>query len=182
MSVLVVAATQLELSSVEGAETLCCGIGPVEAAVATAAALATARPAAILHIGIAGARTLEPGRLAIGSQALYCDLDDPGSMIEKVERTAPDPALLEAARTALPDAAVVPIATAARVGGGRTCADVEAMEGFAVLRAAEAAGVPAIELRAVSNRYDTPRAEWRIVEAIESLARAVPLLIEAFGA
>ncbi len=38
---------------------------------------------------------------------------------------------------ALPAAVVLPIATSARVGGGHACCDVEAMEGFAVLRAAE---------------------------------------------
>ncbi len=54
----------------------------------------------------------------------------------------PDPALLAAARRALPEARVLPIGTSARVGGTSGC-DVEAMEGFAVLRAAELAGVPA---------------------------------------
>jgi len=181
-TVLVVAATQLELANVNGADTLCCGIGPVEAAIATAAALAADRPSAILHIGIAGARHLETGRLAIGSEAIYCDLIDHMSRIERVVRAAPDPALLAAARKALPEVAVVPIATSARVGGGQAHAEVEAMEGFAVLRAAEAAGVPAIELRAVSNAFDAPREEWRIDEALAALARAVPLLIEAFGA
>jgi futalosine hydrolase len=182
VSVLVVAATELELEKVEGADTLCCGIGPVEAAIVTAAALAVAKPSALLHIGIAGARRLEPGRLAIGVEALYCDLRDPGSRIERIERVEPDPLLLAAARAALPDAAAVPIATAARVGDGHACAEVEAMEGFAVLRAAKVAGVPALELRAVSNAFDAPRAEWRVDEAVGALADAVPRLIEAFGA
>jgi propanediol dehydratase small subunit len=53
----------------------------------------------------------------------------------------PDPALLAAARRALPEAAVLAIGTSARVGG-TDGVDVEAMEGFAVLRAAELAGVP----------------------------------------
>ena len=154
--VLVVAATELELAKIMGVETLCCGIGPVEAAIATTAALAATRPPALLHIGIAGARTLQPGSLAIGAEAVYCDLCDHGSRIERVLRAEPDPVLLAAARKTLPGAAVVPIATAARVGAGHACADVEAMEGFAVLRAAEAAGVPAIELRAVSNAFDAP--------------------------
>jgi futalosine hydrolase len=180
--VLVVGATELEIANIAGAETLCCGVGPVEAAIATAAALAVTKPTALLHIGIAGARRLVPGQVAVGVEALYCDLDDHGSRIERILRTEPDPALLAAARKALPRAAVVPIATAARVGGGRECADVEAMEGFAVLRAAEAAGVPAIEVRAVSNAFDAPRADWRIDEALEALEQAVPLLIEAFRA
>ena len=79
-----------------------------------------------------------PGRLVLGSEALYCDLHNAASGIELVDRAAPDPRLLAAARAALPEAAVEPIATAARVGDGHACADVEAMEGFAVLRAAPA--------------------------------------------
>ena len=37
---LVVAATERELAFVEGAETLCCGVGPVESALQTARSLA----------------------------------------------------------------------------------------------------------------------------------------------
>src|SRR5215831_5210552 len=46
---LVVAATQPELDFVTGVETLCCGIGPVEAALATARRLSESRPRAIVH-------------------------------------------------------------------------------------------------------------------------------------
>jgi futalosine hydrolase len=180
--VLVVAATMFELAFVAGAETLCCGIGPVEAAATTARALAEGPPEALLHIGIAGARDLEPGALVIGEEAVYCDLADAASSLPRIERAVPDKRLLEAARSAIPEGHVLPIATSARVGAGRTCAAVEAMEGFAVLRAAAIAGVPAIELRAVSNVFDAARSEWRIDEAIAALARAVPTLIEAFDA
>jgi futalosine hydrolase len=180
--VLVVAATELELANIVGADTLCCGVGPVEAAIATAAALAVTKPTALLHIGIAGARNLAPGQVAVGAEAVYCDLTDHGSRIERVLRAEPDPALLAAAREALPGAAVVPIATTARVGDGHRCADVEAMEGFAVLRAAHAAGVAAIEVRAVSNAFGAPRADWHIDEALKALGEAVPPLIEAFRA
>ena len=180
--VLVVAATPFELAFVEDAETLCCGIGPVEAAVATAAALERTRPAAVLHIGIAGARTLEPGALVIGSEAVYCDLVNPKSALPKVERLAPDAALLAQAARALPEAHVEPIATTARVGGGAACAGVEAMEGFAVLRAAALAGVPAVELRAISNGFGDDRAAWRVDDALAALAQAVPRVLEAAGA
>ena len=81
----------------------------------------------------------------------------PTRTFPRVERATPDPALLATARRLLPEAAVLPIGTSARVGGGASCADVEAMEGFAVLRAAAAAGVPALELRAVSNGYGADR-------------------------
>ena len=118
----------------------------------------------------------------IGEESVYCDLVDATRSFPRIVRAAPDPRLLELARATLPDAHVLPIATSARVGGGATCADVEAMEGFGVLRAAAEAGVPALELRAVSNLFSSPRSEWRIDAAIAALAEAVFALLEAFDA
>jgi nucleoside phosphorylase len=175
--VLVVAATERELACADGAEVACCGIGPVEAALRTAHAIAGLRPAVVLHIGIAGARMLEPPALVLGSEAVYCDLVDAASTIPRVERVSPDPELLAAARAALPHAHLRPIGTSARVGGGTGC-EVEAMEGFGVLRAAALAGVPAVELRAVSNAVDeADRARWRFADAFAALADAVPTLV-----
>jgi len=170
----VVAATERELAGAAGAATLACGIGPVEAAAATAQALAVQRPAALLHVGIAGARRLEVAQLVIGSEAVYEDVAG-GALVPC--RVQPDAALLERARRALPEAQVLPIGTSAHVGGTSVCT-VEAMEGFAVLRAAELAGVPAVEVRAVSNAIDEPdRARWRFDDALAALERALPLLL-----
>ena len=44
---------------------------------ATARAIAEERPRAVLHVGIAGARGLEPLTLVLGSEALYCDAAGP---------------------------------------------------------------------------------------------------------
>jgi nucleoside phosphorylase len=94
-------------------------------------------------------------------------------------RVLPDPTLLERARAALPGARVVSIGTTARVGGTAGC-PVEAMEGFAVLRACGLAGVPALEVRALANEIDEPdRRRWRLDDAIEVLRGAVPVLLEA---
>jgi nucleoside phosphorylase len=93
----------------------------------------------------------------------------------------PDPALLARARAALPDARVTAIATSARIGGG-SAFEVEAMEGFAVLRAAAEAGIPALELRAVSNGYADARADWRVAAALAALADAVARLKDVFDA
>jgi len=172
--VLVVAATERELVAVAGAETLVCGIGPVEAAVATARALAERRPAVILHVGIAGARRLAPLALVLGSEAIYSDAAGP----LVAARALPDPALLTRLRGAFPDAHVAPIGTSARVGGGRL--DIEAMEGFAVLRAAELAGVPAVEARVVSNELgESDRALWCFDEAFARIAELLPTLVSA---
>ena len=176
---LVVAATERELELVAGADTLCTGIGPVEAAVATTRRLAERRPEAILHIGIAGSTKLEPPALVLGAESIYCDLIDAGSLLPRVERLKPEPRLLESLGRALPDAHVLPIATSARVGGGAAF-EVEAMEGFAVLRAAALAGVPAVELRAVSNAVgEHDRGRWRIDDALAELQGAVRRVLEA---
>ncbi|HYA09668.1 MAG TPA: hypothetical protein VEG24_08745 [Gaiellaceae bacterium] len=178
---LVVAATERELAIVEGAETFCCGVGPVESALQTARALAARRPDAVLHVGIAGARGLEPPALVLGSESVYEDVIDPASALARVERVSPDARLLAAARAALPQALVLPIATSGRVGGAFGC-EVEAMEGFGVLRAAELAGVPAVELRAVSNHTgEQDRGRWRIDDALAALGDATATLIAALG-
>ncbi len=174
--VLVVAATDRELALIEGVETFCCGIGPVEAGLQTARRIAESRPAAVLHVGIAGAHDIEPPTLVLGSEAVYCDILDLNRTLPRVERAHPDPALLDRARAALPEALVLPIGTTGKVGGGTGC-DVEAMEGFGVLRACELAGVPAVELRAISNAVGEPdRAKWRLDEAFAALAAALQRL------
>ena len=172
--ILVVAATEAELAGAAGAETLVCGIGPVEAAAATARTLAERRPDAVLNVGIAGATGIAPPALVIGSEARYCDISgDLAARIPRIERVEPDPGLVARARAALPEALVRPIGTTAYVGRGTDC-EVEAMEGFAVLRAAALAGVPAIEVRAVSNTVDElDRARWRFDDALAALADAV---------
>jgi futalosine hydrolase len=172
--ILVVAATERELAGIDGAAGLACGIGPVEAAAATARALSQQVPTALLHVGIAGARGLEAPQLVIGSEAVYEDAAG-GPLVPG--RVLPDQDLLARARRALPEARVLPIGTSARVGGTSGCT-VEAMEGFAVLRAAQLAGVPAVEVRAVSNDVEeADRARWRFDEALAALDDALSRLL-----
>jgi nucleoside phosphorylase len=180
--ILVVAATERELAGAAGALTLCCGVGPVEAAAATAASLAAHRPAAVLHVGIAGARRgsgIVPVSIVIGSESIYVDLDS-GDWAPRV--ITPSSELLAAARRALPGAALRSIGTSARVGGAKDC-DVEAMEGFGVLRAAQRAGVPAVEVRAIANEIEeADRSRWRFDEAFAAVASATPRLLAELAA
>ena len=56
---------------------------------------------------------------------------------------------------------------------------MEAMEGFSVLRAAELAGVPAVEVRTISNRpAEADRGLWRIDDALARIGEIVPALLE----
>lgn len=176
--ILVVAATARELATPDGWLALQCGVGPVEAAAATTAAIGTLHPTAILHVGIAGARRargLRPASFVIGSESRYCDLEvspdwAPGSV-------AASALLLAAVQRVLPDSPTLPIGTSARVGGTTGC-EVEAMEGFGVLRAAQLSGVPAVEVRAVSNAVEEhDRAHWYFDEAFAAITEVTPRLV-----
>lgn len=50
------------------------------------------------------------------------------------------------------------------------------MEGAAFFAVAAALGVPAAEVRAVSNRVGEPFGVWRVADACEALARELALL------
>jgi futalosine hydrolase len=171
LDVLLVAATEPELGGREG---LVCGVGPVEAATATARALALRNWRAVLHVGVAGGRGLAAGALVIGSEAVYCDLSAAVSLIDRV---AADARLVAAAQRVIPDAPIIPIGTSAAVGGAGSDLTVEAMEGFGVLRAAALAGVPAVEIRAISNEIGDDRSRWHVTEAIAAISRVTPALL-----
>ncbi len=93
--ILLVAATDRELCGHDG---LVCGVGPVEAAAATARTLALRSFDAVLHVGLAGARGVPVGSLVVGTEAVYCDLSAEWPVVERV---AADPALVAAVAAAL---------------------------------------------------------------------------------
>ncbi len=177
--VLVVAATAAELAPAEGWRTLCCGVGPVDAAAVTAAALAAERPLAVLHVGIAGARrasALVPPAVVVGIASIYGDLGVPEQWAPR--RLAAPADLVAAACRAVPGACRLVIGTSGRVGHTVDC-PVEAMEGFAVLRAAALAGVPAIEVRVISNAIEEgDRAKWQFDEAFAVVRAITPALVQ----
>ncbi|MCC6929391.1 MAG: hypothetical protein IT359_10415 [Gemmatimonadaceae bacterium] len=178
--ILVIAATPRELATSAGWRTLLCGVGPVEAAASTAAAIEASRPAAILHVGIAGGRrraAFPPASLVIGREARYDDLVIPEPWSPDTVQASRE--LLGAVQRAFPGVPTCVIGTSGRVGGSADC-DVEAMEGFAVLRAAERAGVPAIEVRAIANEIEEEdRARWHFAAAFAAISAATPQLVAA---
>jgi futalosine hydrolase len=175
--ILLVAATNEELAPLLGTRAITSGLGPVDAALATQAALADGEPQAVLHVGIAGARRgsgLALLDVVIGSVSIYSD-HRLRTLPPPVERA--DTRLVDAARRAQPNAHVLPIATSGHVGGG-SGADVEAMEGYGVLRAASRAGIPAVEVRVLSNEVEEDdRTQWRFAEAFAVLQSILPDLV-----
>lgn len=151
---------------------------------ATTSQVSVKPPGAVLHVGVAGGRRLTPGAIVLGTEAVYCDLE---TEVPVVDRAVPDSALLAALQSAFPESISLPIATSAAVSGPTSTAThefrVEGMEGFAVLRACEAAGVPAVELRVVSNDIgEGNRALWMMRRAVEVLDDAVPRALAALDA
>lgn len=172
MSILIVCAVAAELGALrrrDGVEVVAVGVGPVEAAAGTARALAGRRFEAAINAGIAGGFR---GRAAVGDAVAVAveyyvelGLEDGTAFplpdgLTLLRRADADTQLLRACRdprvrarigTGISSATVTSTDTRAAELAARFGADVESMEGFAFLRAADAAGVPAVELRGVSN-------------------------------
>ncbi|HEX8807183.1 MAG TPA: hypothetical protein VF741_09540, partial [Candidatus Aquilonibacter sp.] len=63
----------------------------------------------------------------------------------------------------------------------RRGAEIESMEGFAVLRAAQLAGVPAVEVRGISNIVgDRTQSEWNFDAGIHGLRRVLNATLDLF--
>ncbi len=169
------------------------GVGPVEAAAATAHALEGLRgqgglPDVIISIGSAGSRTLDHARVYRVTEVSYRDMDASVLGFPKGETPYPRlPAVLPLAEgpSALPRAR---LATGASVVSGAAYdavdADMVDMETFAVVRAAARFGVPVVGLRGVSDgRSDLSRLEhWTdaLAEIDQRLAEALDLLQDHF--
>jgi adenosylhomocysteine nucleosidase len=136
------------------------GVGPVEAAAATAAGLAALdhagrRPDLVFSLGSAGSRALEHAGIYQISSDAYRDMD--ASLLGFHRGVTPfldEPAVIEIPHR-LPGVPVASIATGASIvsGGGydAIAADMVDMESFAVLRAARRFDVPMIGLRGISD-------------------------------
>lgn len=187
----------------DGVDAIVSGVGRSAAAGAVAWNLAQRSYDCVLNVGVAGA--LSAGRLALGdlvagSEAVFHEeglitaaghqsmtaLGFPLTEGDEVtNRIAADPMLLRY----LTDVCerVGPIATVAGCSGsdaaaseveGRTGACAEAMEGASVLVTARRLGVPAVELRAISNTTgDRAAQQWDLDGAIERLAAALASLL-----
>jgi futalosine hydrolase len=196
--ILVVCALSPELRYVSPraeVEVIASGVGPVEAALATARALALKSYDVVINAGIAGAFRdgarvgqavivatewlaelgLEGGGDLVlpGGAALYaCERADG----ELLRRTLALGLVVQSGVTVT--AVTTTEATAERLRA-RYGAGVESMEGFSVLRAAAQAGVPALEVRGISN-YVGPReaSEWNFNAGAQAAARALDAILD----
>ena len=165
------------------------GVGPVEAAVETTAALAglaqaDALPDLVICLGSAGSQTLDHGRVYWIDEVAYRDMD--ASVLGFARGVTPFldlPASLTLA-SGPQGQPYARLATGASVVSGEAYDDIDAdmvdMETYAVVRAAARFGLPVIGLRGVSDgRADlTGLSDWTDTLHIidEGLAEALDLL------
>ncbi|MUT64780.1 futalosine hydrolase [Paenibacillus sp. NEAU-GSW1] len=182
------------------------GVGPVEAAVGAATALALAGDGAyrlVISAGIAGGFVgrAAVGSLVVASELIAADLgaetpegfrrvDELGFGSAAIAADAELAArLAKALRASGLETAHGPILTLSTVTGTAETAEAlaarvpgacaEAMEGFGIAAAARRHGLPALELRAISNPVGPrDRSAWRIKEALQSLEAASAVLLE----
>jgi futalosine hydrolase len=157
------------LRSREGVHVVAVGVGPVEAAHGTARALAARRYGAVINAGIAGGfrDRCTVGDAVVVAREDYADLGledgtafplpEGAALVRTVEAHGSllqpflDGLIPVIVGRGVTSATVTSSAARALLLAQRYRPDVESMEGFAVLRAAEQVGVPAIEIRGVSN-------------------------------
>jgi len=200
MRVLIVTAVQVEadaIGPIGNAQIIVSGIGRTNAAAATTEAIIKDGPIDyVISAGLAGALPggeLEIGDIVVASVCVYVeeglhtpdgfqDMDALGFSLGGFEGNAVpvDPTML-----VVPDAPyrTGPIATVASCSGTdeaarevvrRTGAIAEAMEGAAVVHAAHRLGIPAGELRAISNTTgDRNNQRWDLPRGLSALGDAV---------
>jgi futalosine hydrolase len=176
-----------------GIDLLAFGVGPVEAAAAVATALASRDYRFVVNAGLggvlSGAAQIGDG-VIVGEDTMDLGLETgepislpPGERV--VDHARSDITIVERLRArgfAVLNGVTVSSVTATgetasrRAGRG---AQVESMEGFAVLRAAERAGVRAIEVRGISNRCgERESSGWDFAAGAAGLQRVVEALFD----
>jgi futalosine hydrolase len=193
--ILIVCAVANELAFLEPrahVELLVTGVGPIEAAANVSRALAQSPYELVINAGIAGAM---PGFASIGDGVVVAEeiielgleTHEPIVLPDGVsvtDRASSDLSLVDslvelgfsAARGFTGERVTATDETAGHLAG--LGAQIESMEGFAVLRAAEIAGVRAIEVRGISNRVgDRHKSGWDFAAGVAGLERVMNALL-----
>jgi len=176
---------------------LATGVGPVEAAIFVTRALAQQRYRLLINAGLGGAID---DAAQIGDGVAVCDevlelgledgrpivLPEGHSVVDKVHSDLHLVAAVLKGGYAAVHGVTVARATSSEETAARLAklgAGVESMEGFAALRAAQLAGVAAIELRGISNRVGSrERSGWNFEAGRLGLERVLDALFETIDA
>ncbi len=171
-------------------EVIAAGVGPAAAAAGAATALARAPYDLVVSAGIGGGFHAPPGALLVADAIVAADLgaETPEGFVPvtglgfgTVEHRPPASLVRAVAdATAATTGTVLTVSTVTGTAGRAAAllaahpgAVAEAMEGFGVAEAAVQAGLPVLEIRAVSNAVGPrDRDAWRIGDALAALTGA----------
>jgi len=181
------------------------GVGPAAAGANTAFALQSGQYGLVISAGIGGGFIGQAaiGSIVVSSELIAADLgaETPDGYLSVDElgfgssRISVNADLISKVTNALSDAHLPtvarPILTVTTVTGSQETAlklservpgaAAEAMEGYGVATAAQIQGIPAIEIRAISNAVGPrDRSAWRIGEALQALEQACSIIKEVF--
>jgi futalosine hydrolase len=196
--VLVVCAVRAELRGLReraGVDVVAAGVGAVEAAAETARALAAGRYRAVVNAGIAGAfrDAAQVGEAVLVAEERMADigLEGGGPLqlpdgLRLTDRAFADDGLLARCAGlpyAVKNGVTVSLVTTTAATAQRLAhtygAEVESMEGYAVLRACERAGVPALEIRGISNLVgDRAASGWDFAAGSRAAVAALDAVLE----
>lgn len=204
MTIVLVVAVDAEAAAVgtrEGVHVVTAGVGRTNAAIATTLAAQKDQVHAIISVGVAGA--LPGSNLNIGDLigANFCVYAEEGietptgfqdmsaigfSLGDFLGNDVPcDPHLIQAVQNLAPIGRIATVATcsgtdeAADRIAARTGCVAEAMEGAAVVHTARRLGVPAIEIRAISNTTGNRESQkWDLPAAFSTLQDALPPILD----
>lgn len=166
------------------------GVGPVEAAAGTAAALAALQaqgrlPDLVFSLGSSGSRKLEHAALYQIASVAYRDMDaSPLGFPKGATPFLDEPAIIPIGRL-IPGVPAASISTGGAIVSGAAYdaidADMVDMESFAVYRAAARFGVPMIGLRGISDGRNelTGIHDW--TEYLHVIDEKLALAIEDFA-
>ena len=178
-------------------EMLVTGIGPIEAAASVSRALAQSPYSLVINAGIAGAFE---GAAAVGDGVVVCEeflelgletgapitLPDGAAVVDRVSSDLQIVDQLVELGFASLRGLTVSRVTATAATAERLAAygvQTESMEGFAVLRAAEIAGVPALEVRGISNIVtQRSQSKWNFCAGVRGLESILTPLLSIVGA
>ncbi len=204
MDILIIAATEAEIAPVlqsparhtAGIDVLVTGVGMVATAFALGRRLADSQPQLLLNVGIAGSfdRAIALGEVVNVYQDTFAELgaEDGDRFADSVSLGLAEHTYQATASSGYSGLAglrnckgitvntvhgnVQNIAAAAK----RWNPDTESMEGAAVCYAAHHAGIPALQVRAISNYVERRnKASWQIPQAIQNLNRWLVSFIES---
>ncbi|MDG2424726.1 MAG: futalosine hydrolase [Phycisphaerales bacterium] len=204
MKILIVTAVEAEAEAIGNPDNTCVivgGVGRTNSSAATTAAILQQGPfQAVINAGIAGilpGSDLSIGDVLVADSCIYVeegietpsgfrDLDAMGFPLGdfKGNHVPVDPQLLECCSHAHANGPIATVATCAGTDNrarevvARTGALAEAMEGASVVHAARLQGLPAIEIRSMSNTTGNQDNQiWDIQTALDAIGDALQEMI-----